>query len=82
MRVSDKGQVTLPKALREAAGISANSEVRISLEGGRIVVERADQRHSQAIAERLRRFNKALDALAGTGDPSIRTDDVMDATRG
>ncbi|MCP1200126.1 AbrB/MazE/SpoVT family DNA-binding domain-containing protein [Notoacmeibacter sp. MSK16QG-6] len=82
MRVSEKGQITLPKALRDAAGIAPNSEVRISFEGGRLIVEPTDQANREAIAQRIRRFNKALDALTGTGDPSISTDDVMDATRG
>ncbi|WP_114389767.1 AbrB/MazE/SpoVT family DNA-binding domain-containing protein [Notoacmeibacter marinus] len=82
MRVSEKGQITLPKALREAAGIAPNSEVRISFEGGRLIVEPSDGASREAIALRVRRFSKALDALTGTGNPSISTDDVMGATRG
>ena len=38
MRVTDKGQVTIPKHIRTAAGVAPGSEVRFSLEGSRIVV--------------------------------------------
>ena len=39
VRVSSKGQATIPKALREKFGIEAPGEVFIYEEGGRIVVE-------------------------------------------
>lgn len=38
MRVSAKGQVTIPKAIRTAAGVLPGSKVAFSLEGGRIVI--------------------------------------------
>ena len=38
MRVSDKGQVTIPKHIRTAAGVVAGSEVSFSLEGSKIVI--------------------------------------------
>ena len=38
MLVSEKGQVTIPKHIRLAAGVAAGSEVALSLEGGRIVI--------------------------------------------
>lgn len=38
MLVSDKGQVTIPKHIRVAAGVGPGSEVTFSLEGGRIVI--------------------------------------------
>lgn len=40
MQVTEKGQVTIPKRLREAAGILPGSRVSFSLEGGKIVIER------------------------------------------
>jgi antitoxin PrlF len=38
MQVTDKGQVTIPKHIRAAAGVGPGSEVAFSLEGGRIVI--------------------------------------------
>ena len=38
MRVTEKGQVTIPKHIRTAAGIAPGSEVNFSREGGRIVI--------------------------------------------
>jgi AbrB family looped-hinge helix DNA binding protein len=38
MLVTDKGQVTIPKHIRLAAGVAPGSEVTFSLEGSRIVI--------------------------------------------
>ncbi len=38
MFVTEKGQVTIPKHLRLAAGIPPGSEVVFSLDGGKIVI--------------------------------------------
>ncbi len=38
MRVTAKGQVTIPKHLRIAAGVAPGSEVTFSLEGSKIVI--------------------------------------------
>ncbi len=65
MQVTDKGQVTIPKRLREAAGMLPGSQVTFSLEGGRIVICKVgmgtdDRRKSlRAAAAKVR---KSLDA--------------------
>jgi antitoxin PrlF len=38
MLVTDKGQVTIPKHIRVAAGVAPGSEVTFSLEGSKIVI--------------------------------------------
>jgi AbrB family looped-hinge helix DNA binding protein len=38
MHVTEKGQVTIPKRIRTAAGVTPGSEVAFSLEGSRIVI--------------------------------------------
>jgi antitoxin PrlF len=38
MLVTEKGQVTIPKRIRDAAGVAAGSEVTFSLEGSKIVI--------------------------------------------
>lgn len=62
MFVTDKGQVTIPKPIRDAAGVLPGSEVAVSLEAGRIVITpvpaaagRNDRRvRLQAAAARVR----------------------------
>ena len=61
MLVTEKGQVTIPKHIRRAAGVAPGSEVSFSLEGNRIVITpigtgvREDRRAKlQAAAARVR----------------------------
>lgn len=81
MRVSDKGQITIPKYLRDQAGIGPNSEITISLEGNRLILELVDSPQKVADRMRLERFMAALSRLEGTGDPAIGAEDVMRETR-
>ena len=62
MQVSEKGQVTIPKHLREAAGVLPGSEVAFALEAGKIVISKvasgikSDRRASlRAAAARVRK---------------------------
>jgi AbrB family looped-hinge helix DNA binding protein len=81
MRVSEKGQITIPKYLRELAGIRPNGDVSIHLEGGRLVIESTEGAETIANKARLERLLAALRKLERTGNPSISADDVMRATR-
>jgi AbrB family looped-hinge helix DNA binding protein len=81
MRVSEKGQITIPKNLRELAGILPNSEVTMAMEGGRLIVEAADRKATEANRMRMERFLAALSKLEGTGDPTLGAEDVMALTR-
>ena len=75
MKVSEKGQVTIPKELRDALGIGAGSEVSFEAgsEPGVIVVRKvADEPgRGQHLARRLR----------GRGDVQLTTDEIMALTR-
>ncbi|HUG25372.1 AbrB/MazE/SpoVT family DNA-binding domain-containing protein [Piscinibacter sp.] len=62
MLVTEKGQVTIPKHIREAAGVAPGSEVSFSLEGSKIVITpvgtavKGDRRAKlRAAAARVRR---------------------------
>jgi antitoxin PrlF len=81
MRVTSKGQVTIPRDLRALAGIEPNSEVLFGVENGKITIERRDSEGENDSRERLNRFLDALNRLEGTGDPSVSADDVMALTR-
>lgn len=41
MQVTEKGQVTIPKRLRDAAGILPGSQVAFVLEGSKIIMQKA-----------------------------------------
>ncbi|MGB3390476.1 MAG: AbrB/MazE/SpoVT family DNA-binding domain-containing protein [Pseudaminobacter sp.] len=81
MRVTSKGQVTIPRDLRELAGIETNSEVVFGIENGKVTIVPKNDRRKIADDERLRRFLAALDRLEGTGDQTMRAEDVMALTR-
>jgi antitoxin PrlF len=81
MRVTSKGQVTIPRDLRVIAGIEPNSEVVFGVENGKITIQPKDMKAQNDNKLRLERFLRVLDRLQGTGDPSLSTDDVMALTR-
>ena len=66
MRVGAKGQVTIPKALRDHAGIEAGSEVEFGVDGDTITLKRAARRERPG----LTRGERVVAALA---EPPRRT---------
>lgn len=81
MRVSSKGQVTIPRDLREMAGIEPHGEVLFGIEDGKITIVPKNRAVRQNDRARLAGFLATLDDLEGTGDPNLATDDVMRMTR-
>ncbi len=43
VRVDSKGRIVIPKEFREAIGIREGEEVRLSLNGNKIIVERIEE---------------------------------------
>ena len=72
-KVTSKGQVTIPKPVRDHLGIVPGSEVefRMAPDGG-IVIERSDGKKQPS------RFAK----LVGIAGPGLSTDEIMAITRG
>jgi len=81
MRVTSKGQVTIPRDLRETFGIEPNTEVVFGIEGGKITIVAKGDTGRASDRERLDRFLAALDRLEGTGDPKLDAEAVMTLTR-
>lgn len=75
MRVTSKGQVTIPKGVREEAGLLPGSEVEFAIEDGEVKIRRARRQPSQSeeLVGRLR---------AGRAQFSMTTEEVMALTRG
>ena len=81
LRVTSKGQVTIPRDLRELAGIELNSEVIFSVEGGKLVLAPKNGKQELEDRGRLGRFMNALDRLEGTGDQTVDAEALMSITR-
>ncbi|ANP87079.1 MULTISPECIES: AbrB/MazE/SpoVT family DNA-binding domain-containing protein [Rhizobium] len=81
MRVTSKGQVTIPRDLRELVGIEANSEVIFSIEGGKLVLSPKNGKQEIEDRGRLDRFIQTIRRLEGTGDQEIDAEDLMSMTR-
>jgi len=73
MRVGEKGQVTIPKELRDRMGIREGTEVVFESAGDTLVLRKAEGKPSRGrvLAERLR----------GRGDVGMSTDEIMALTR-
>lgn len=47
--LTSKGQITLPKPIRQALGVDAGGKVAFDLRGGQVVVTRADAEHEDPV---------------------------------
>ncbi len=74
MKVTEKGQVTIPKDLRDALGIGAGTEVEFERRKDTIVVRKSDRSPT--------RGRQLAGRLKGRGDVQITTDEIMALTRG
>ena len=74
MKVTSKGQVTIPIDIRDRLGILPNSEVDFVEEGGRFVL-----RKKATPGVRGRRL---VDAIRGKSTVKMTTNQIMELTRG
>ncbi len=72
MRVTSKGQVTIPKQLRDRAGLTPGTEVEFALDEG-IVTLVASPARGPELVEHLRRHR---------GEFTMTTEEIMALTRG
>lgn len=74
MRVTEKGQVTIPKEIRDALGIGPGTEIVFERRKDAIVVRKSDRgpTRGRLLAQRLK----------GRGDVEMTTDEIMALTRG
>ena len=61
--LTSKGQITLPKSIRQALGVDTGGKVAFDLRGGEVVVTRADAEHEDpAIAAFLTLLVRDMEA--------------------
>lgn len=68
--VAERGQITLPKAVRDALGLTKGTTLTVELDGGRIILRKD-------VGDALSRMRGRIKLPSGT-----TTDDVMRELRG
>jgi AbrB family looped-hinge helix DNA binding protein len=78
MRITEKGQVTIPIEVRKKLGFMPGTEVEFIIEGDHVHLVRADQPRSET------RGDRAVRLLSGSGtrDLGMSTDEIMKLLRG
>jgi AbrB family looped-hinge helix DNA binding protein len=76
MRITSKGQVTIPIDLRESVGLLPDTEVAFERDGDGVRITRVKTRKTSSRGARL------VARLRGTGDVKMTTDEIMALTRG
>jgi AbrB family looped-hinge helix DNA binding protein len=76
MKVTSKGQVTIPKKIRDEFGLLPGTEVEFVAEEGQVRVRKLEggSTRGRDIVDRLRR--------ASGGDINLSTEEIMRMTRG
>jgi len=75
MRITSKGQVTIPQRLRERYGLMPETEVEFVEVGGEIVVRRAG-------AQSADRAQQIVDRMLGAGHSPVTTEEIIAIARG
>ncbi len=81
--VAERGQITLPKAVRDALGLTKGTKLKVELDGGRIVLRKdvgdavSKLRGRFKLAEGFKSTDEAMRAIRGRapGDPYPPPDD-------
>lgn len=76
MRITSKGQVTIPAEIREQAGLLPHTEVNFEFDGKAVRIVRAKKQNNDGRGARL------IAHLRGRGDVAMSTDAIMSLTRG
>ncbi len=77
MRITSKGQVTIPQAIREQAGLLPNTEVEFAVDGDIVTIFRAIE------SRKPTRGELAVRALRQHGSGlTMSTNEIMALTRG
>lgn len=78
MRITSKGQVTIPARIREEAGFQPNTEVEFIFAGrGEVRLVKATKKSA-----RKSRGERLVERMRGKGNRKFTTDEIMAMTRG
>ena len=74
MKVTTKGQVTIPIGIRKRTGLLPNTDVEFLVSGGNVILKKS--------ANHRRRGNRLISAMRGRATRKMSTDEIMALTRG
>ncbi len=74
MRVSTKGQVTIPQHIRDELGLLPHTEVVFEIDGDSARIRKASP-------ERRERGRRLIERLRGRATSTLSTDEIMALTR-
>jgi AbrB family looped-hinge helix DNA binding protein len=75
MRITTKGQVTIPAKIREQAGLLPHTEVEFVVDGATVRIVRSQRAGARGRGRRL------LGRLRGSATVRLSTDEIMALTR-
>jgi AbrB family looped-hinge helix DNA binding protein len=75
MRITAKGQVTIPRDIREKTGLLPETEVEFEIRDSEVVLKKADSGKTTRLGPYLR-------ILRGSAEIKMTTDEIMKLTRG
>ena len=73
MRVTDKGQVTIPIGIRRKTGLLPNTDVEFVVSGKRVIIRKS---------AKARRGRRLVAAMRGRATKRLSTRQIMALTRG
>lgn len=73
MRITSKGQVTIPVEIRKKAGLRPNTEVRFTMSRGVVVLKK--------VTTDRRRGHRLVEAMRGRATTGMTTDQIIALTR-
>ncbi len=76
MRITSKGQVTIPVEIRERLGLLPSSEVEFVVDGNAVRIRKARGRRNKG------RGRSIVEQLKGKATSGMTTDEIMALTRG
>ena len=77
MRITAKGQVTIPQEVRERAGLMPGTDVEFEIEGGAVRLVK-----TTGAGPRKTRGRRLVDRMRDRGDFKMTTDEILALMRG
>jgi len=74
MKITRKGQVTIPQSIREKHGLWPDTEVEFVERSGRVILQKRDNGPT--------RGGRAVEGLRGRAEVRMTTDEILALTRG
>ncbi len=81
-RMTSKGQVLIPKAVREAIGLAPNAPYKVMINGANKAEISPIGDGAEDAEVRVRRMREGLAKLSGTGTSGKATEEIMRDLRG